>query len=148
MSVNNSINSKQALDPTASPTFANLTVPGTITAGSFSGSNAVDIATGSSLVANTNYITSNGGSLSTLTLPATAAKGSVIQIMCYGSGGMKIAQLSGQSIVFLDVTSTVGATGSIATFAGNSVFSSVKLICTTANTGFQMENCSGLWNIL
>ena len=82
---------------------------------------------------NSGYIMNNGASLVTLTLPVTAAAGSIIGIQGSSSGGWSIAQNSGQAINIGSLASTTGAGGSI---ASTNAHDSVLLVCTVANTNF------------
>jgi hypothetical protein len=82
------------------------------------------------MVADGGYVANNAG-LVTLTLPATAAFGTVLYIIGKGSGGWTIAQNAGQNIEVGSSSSTVGAGGSI---ASTNQFDSITLVCTTANT--------------
>jgi hypothetical protein len=58
-------------------------------------------------------------SLTTITLPSTTAIGSLVQVIGEGAGGWKIAQLAGQQIVGVGVSTTVGTGGSIASTNAN-----------------------------
>jgi hypothetical protein len=80
--------------------------------------------------ADNGYVASNAG-LVTLTLPTTAAFGTVINVVGKGAGGWKIAQNAGQNIQLGFTSSTVGATGYI---ASTNQYDSIELLCTTANT--------------
>jgi len=80
--------------------------------------------------ADNGYVTNNAG-LVTLTLPATAAFGTVINIVGKGAGGWQIAQNAGQQIQIGSSASTVGASGYI---ASTNQYDSIELLCTTANT--------------
>lgn len=82
------------------------------------------------MVANNGYI-ANNAALVTLTLPATAAVGSEIDIIGKGAGGWLIAQNAGQSIVLGSSTTTVGVGGSLASTNAKDSF---YMVCTTANT--------------
>lgn len=98
-------------------------------------------ASGSATLAVGNaYYTNNGASLVTYTLPSTAAQFTIIQVLGSSSGGWKIAQLSGQSIVAGNLTSTVGATGSVQSVDATA---GVTILCTTANTTWQVYSGSG-----
>lgn len=76
------------------------------------------------------YVTNNAG-LVTLTLPAVAAFGTVINIVGKGAGGWKVAQNAGQNIQIGTSSSTVGVAGYI---ESTNQFDSIDLLCTTANT--------------
>lgn len=91
------------------------------------------------MVVNTTYIQTNAA-LTTLTLPATAAVGDFVEIIGVGSSGWSIAQNATQSIRFLSVVSTTGITGYITSITG---YCTVKIRCTTATTGWEVETASG-----
>lgn len=88
---------------------------------------------------NKGYI-ANNASLCTITLPATAAVGDIIPVVGSGAGGWKVAQNSGQHIVFGDTVSTSGTGGYI---ASQQQYDAIKLICITANTTFSVISCIG-----
>ena len=101
-------------------------------------------AAGAALVPNFGYYSTSGSSQS-FPLPSSAAAGSVIALTQVGAGIVTITQAAGQSIVFGNSTTTVGAGGSIvATAAGDTV----QLLCTTANTTFQVLSSIGNWTIV
>jgi hypothetical protein len=98
-------------------------------------------ASGTATLAVSNaYWTNNGASLVTYTLPSTAAQFSIIQVLGNSSGGWKIAQLSGQSIVAGNLTTTVGTGGSV---QSTTPTDGVTLLCIVANTTFQVYAGSG-----
>jgi hypothetical protein len=76
------------------------------------------------------------------TLPTTAAVGDVIRLMGTNSGGFLIAQNTGQSIRFLNLTTSTGATGKLETLTAEP-YVTLDLICTVANTVFQVFSASG-----
>ena len=86
------------------------------------------------IVADNGYVTNNAGVV-TLTLPATAAFGTAINIIGKGAGGWIITQGAGQNIRFGSVSTTVGAGGSL---ASTNAFDSITLICTEANVTWTM----------
>ena len=86
--------------------------------------------TSSAMAVSNGYIANNAG-LVTLTLPATAALGSVIEVSGKGAGGWLIAQNSGQTIHFGNSTTTTGVGGSL---ASTLQYDTVKILCITANT--------------
>lgn len=81
---------------------------------------------------NTGYIANNAG-LVTVTLPATATLGSIIRVAGYGAGGWEIAQSAGQQIIYGDITTTEGVSGSLASI---NRYDAVELLCVVANTKF------------
>ena len=91
--------------------------------------------TSQSAAINNGYIANNAG-LVTITLPSTAAQGSVVRVTGKGAGGWKIAQNSGQTIYFGTSTTTTGVTGSLASSATRDT---VELVVVTANND---------WNVL
>jgi hypothetical protein len=82
---------------------------------------------------NAGYIMNNGASLVTLTLPSTAAAGSIIAIQGASSGGWSISQNAGQTINIGSSASTTGTGGSV---ASTNAHDSMLLVCTVANTNF------------
>lgn len=101
----------------------------------------VDQASASvTLAVNTQYITDNGASLVTYTLPATAAQGSIFRIVGSSSGGWKIAQASGQTCHVGSSATTAGVGGSI---ASTNQWDTIELVCTTANTTFATTAMQG-----
>lgn len=92
-----------------------------------------------SLVPSVGFGANNAG-LVTLSLPASATIGSLIQVTGVGAGGWKITQAAGQSIRLGASVSTVGATGFIAsTLRGDCV----TLRCVVTDTGWQVESSMG-----
>jgi hypothetical protein len=86
------------------------------------------------------YTASNAGSVA-FTLPAVAAYGTIFEITTgTTSGGWNVVQLAGQSIQFGDVVTTTGVTGSLASTAKGD---SIKVLCTVANTTFQVLSSTG-----
>lgn len=81
------------------------------------------------MVAGNGYYTTNSGAV-TLTLPTTAAAGTVLAVTGVGTGLWTIAQNAGQTIQFGAQVTTNGTGGSlVASAQGNGVY----LLCTTAN---------------
>jgi hypothetical protein len=105
---------------------------GTITISSTGGGTSWTVVTGTSqsMVADNGYIANNAG-LVTLTLPTTAAVGTIIKVVGLGVGGWKIAQNASQSIQIGAVGTVSGVTGSV---ASTQRYDSVNLVCVTANT--------------
>ncbi|MBD2005601.1 MULTISPECIES: hypothetical protein [Cyanophyceae] len=95
------------------------------------------VAASASLTAaiNTRYVC-DGATLVTLTLPATAPAGSVIQVIGRGAGGWRIAQPAGITIFAGDVSTTAGTPGS-----ANSTHQRdcLTLTCIIANTEWVAE---------
>ena len=101
----------------------------------------VDQVTGTrALLVNTGYITDNGASLVTYTLPTTAIVGSVIEIAGSSSGGWLVAQNAAQLIHFGSATTTTGAGGSL---ASTNAFDSIRILCVVANTTWVVLSAVG-----
>jgi hypothetical protein len=86
--------------------------------------------TSANMVADNGY-TANNASLVTLTLPSTAAYGTLIYVTGLGAGGWKIAQNVGQQIIIGSSSSTSGSSGYI---ASSNQYDSIVLLCAVANT--------------
>lgn len=135
----------------AAPAWANITSSGgTVTV--TNGSNTIDLSvstpvlawtdvtgTSQSAAVNAGYTTNNAG-LVTVTLPSTAAYGSIVYVVGKGAGGWKVAQNSGQTIHFLGTNSTTGTGGSLASTVQ---YDSVELLCTIANTDWTVIDSMG-----
>lgn len=83
-----------------------------------------------SMNADNGYVVSNS-SLVTLTLPATAAFGTLIYIQGTGTGLFTIAQNTGQQIAVGSHKTTSGTGGSV---TSTNQYDSICLLCVTANT--------------
>lgn len=89
--------------------------------------------TSQNMVADGGYVAANAGTV-TLTLPVTAAFGTILYVVGQGSGGIggwSIAQNSGQQINIGNIASTIGVGGSV---SSTNTFDSLVLLCTVANT--------------
>lgn len=99
----------------------------------------VNVAGTSQVMAvNTGYIANNAG-LVTFTLPVTAAQGSIIRVAGQGVGGWTIIENTGQSINFGSSPTTI-TTGSL---SSSNRFDVVELLCTVANTTFNVLSAQG-----
>ena len=94
---------------------------------------------------NTAYISNDTSTLVTLTLPATAAIGSVVQVQGAGSGLYTIAQNASQVINFNQLASTTGTGGSV---SSTSQFDSITLVCITANTTWAVNQSVGTFSVV
>jgi hypothetical protein len=101
------------------------------------------ITANQTLQVNHRYIVSSG-TLSLL-LPATADVGDTIIVSLKGGTSFTITQGAGQSIQLGQLTSTVGAGGSVASTASGD---SITLICSTANTAYYAEKSVGNFTIV
>lgn len=72
------------------------------------------VITGTSQAAqiNSGYVV-NSATLSTITLPATAAVGSLLEVVGVGAGGWRVAQGAGQQIIFGSISNTAGTGGQL-----------------------------------
>lgn len=95
--------------------------------------------TSQAMAVNTGYTANNAG-LVTLTLPATAAYGSVFYVVGKGSGGWSIAQNAGQTIHFGMVNTTTGGGGSL---SSTKQYDTVAMVCSIANTDFTVLQSIG-----
>jgi len=96
-------------------------------------------STSVTMAVNTAYVADNSG-LVTLTLPATAALGSVFQVVGKGAGGWKIGQAASQTINIGNQVTTSGTGGSL---ASSLQYDCVQLVCVTANTVFVVYSSYG-----
>lgn len=99
--------------------------------------------TSQAMSADKGYVANNSG-LVTLTLPSPCAVGKLIYVSGQGSGGWKIAQNASQIIHLDNTDSTTGVGGSI---ASNNRYDSVVLVCTVADTEFQVVSSMGVITI-
>lgn len=116
---------------------------GTVTIDASGGGGGITWAevTGTSQTASvdTGYILNNVG-LVTLTLPSTAAVGSVVRVAGKGAGGWRIAQNSGQTIHFGTEDTTTGTSGNL---SSTEQYDAIELLCITANTDFVVLSVQG-----
>jgi hypothetical protein len=82
----------------------------------------------------------NNAALVTLTLPSTAAVGTVIPVVGKGAGGWKVAQNASQVIHIGSADTTTGTGGSL---NSTNRYDCVDLVCVTANTDFVVRNQQG-----
>lgn len=92
-----------------------------------------------SIAVNNGYTANNAGTV-TLTLPSTAAYGTLVAVVGKGAGGWSIAQNSGQTIHFGATNTTTGTGGSL---SSTKQYDVVYLLCTIANTDFTVVNSIG-----
>lgn len=104
-----------------------------------------DVAsTPQALSVNQGYVTDNGASLVTYTLPSTAALGTIIEISGKSSGGWTITYGTGQIIHIGNSTTTI-TTGSL---SSTNQWDYVKLLCVTANTTWNVIGGVGNFTIV
>jgi hypothetical protein len=105
----------------------------------------IDIAVWSVVTSNTamtpgsGYIT-NSSSLLTMTLPVTAAVGTLIELAALGTGGWKIAQNASQLIYYGNIITTTGTGGSLSSSRQGDT---VSLVCVVANTSWMALSSMG-----
>ena len=92
-----------------------------------------------SAVINHGYINTNVG-LTTITLPATAALGTIIAVMGESAAGWKISTGALQNIQFGSLSTTPGATGYL---ASTNQFDVVYLLCRVADTTWSVIQSQG-----
>jgi len=86
------------------------------------------------------YITNNAAQV-TVTLPDTAALGSIVRICGKGGGGWKLAQNAGEQIIWDEATATtVGATGYL---ESTDDYDAVEVLCTVADTTWTLLTSKG-----
>ncbi len=137
----------------ADPAFGTLTTSTGIAFTTGAAALAIDVKTGGYAVVDQNtssvgvavqtmYVIDNGASLVTLTLPATAAQGTVFKVIGSSAGGWKIAQNASQKIVASGNTTTTGTGGSLSSTSANDC---VELIASVggANTVWTTASSSG-----
>ncbi len=126
---------------TAGPGATVTNGAGSITIGVTGGGLTWNDVTGTSqaAVVNNGYMADNAA-LVTITLPTTAALFSVIAIAGKGAGGWQLAQNAAQNVQFGKLSTTVGATGFL---ASTNQYDCIYLLCTTANTTFTVLNSVG-----
>lgn len=95
--------------------------------------------TSQSAAINNGYITNNAG-LVTVTLPSTAALGSIVRLSGKGAGGWKLGQNSGQTVYF-GAYATTGGTGGY--LASTLQYDTVEVICITADTTWAVLSAVG-----
>lgn len=88
---------------------------------------------------NNGYI-ADSASLVTITLPSTAAVGSIVEIVGKGAGGWEVSQNSGQQVHFGTTSTTSGTGGSLASV---NQYDAVRLICITADTTWSVISSQG-----
>lgn len=88
---------------------------------------------------NSGYIV-NSASLATITLPATATVGSILEVVGMGAGGWRLGQGAGQQVIFGSVSNTSGTGGQL-----NSTHQrdSIRLVCIIADTTWQVISSVG-----
>lgn len=84
-----------------------------------------------------NGYTTDGVGLVVVTLPSSAAYGSIIRVVGIGAAGWQVAQNPGQVIHFGNVSTTTGPAGYI---QSTGQYDAIELLCTVADTDFTIIN--------
>lgn len=134
-----------ASDPSAATLTAGTNINITSATGSITiaasgvGSFAWNDVSGTSQAAavNNGYIISNA-SLTTVTIPATAAEGTVFAVQGKGAGGWVLQMNTGQTCHFGS-----SATSSAGSLASTNQWDAVYIVCVTANTTFAVVSAVG-----
>jgi len=90
------------------------------------------------------YVANNAG-LVTVTLPDTAALGSVVEVVGKGAGKFKIAQNAGETVHFGGSSTTTGTGGSL---TADIQYGTIKLVCITANTDWVVASSVGNFTVV
>lgn len=101
-----------------------------------------ETGTTADFIAGQGIIANNGAGI-TITLPATAALGTVIRVAGVGAGGWSIDQGTGQSINYLGTSTTVTS----GTLAGDEVNACLELLCIVADTTWLALSSTGNFTI-
>jgi hypothetical protein len=113
---------------------------GTITISASLSVSWIDVTgTTQAMAVETGYIADNAG-LVTMTLPVTAAQGTLISVAGNGAGGWLIAQNASQNIKFGNQTTTTGVGGSL---ASTNRYDQIDILCTVANTTWVVRSPVG-----
>lgn len=131
----------------ATPTPATLTAgtgvsigvgAASITINTTGGGLSWTVVTGTSqaMAVNNGYVSNNAGVV-TMTLPSTAAVGSLFSVAGLGAGGWLIAQNASQLIHLGSSVTTTGTGGSL---ASTNRYDSITILCVVANTEFIVLN--------
>lgn len=90
-------------------------------------------------------VVGNRATAQTFTLPTTAVLGQKLCIVQKGAGNITIAQNASQTIHWLDIDTTTGVGGSMTTTLQ---WSSVCLLCVTADTDWMVTDNEGNWDLV
>ena len=99
----------------------------------------IEALTSQGLLVDTGYIANNAG-LVTLTLPSTAALGSVIEVVGKGTGGWRIAQGTSELIHFGNINTTTGTGGYL---ESTLTYDAIRIVCTVADTEWTVLSVQG-----
>jgi len=93
----------------------------------------------------TGYVCDAGNTPITFTLPVDASFGSLMRILAPAPGLFTIEQNSGQQIVLLNSSTSLGNLGTLIALDQNSA---IELTCIKANEVFQISSSTGQFNFL
>jgi len=142
-------------DSTGAPQAATITAGSGVTIVNSAGGITISASTGSfswneetgtsaNMSVQNGYI-ANNAALVTLTLPATASLGDVVQICGKGAGLFRIAQNAGQTIHYINTDTTTGVGGSLTAIEQ---YAALELVCITANTDWVVIDSSGNFTVV
>lgn len=112
------------------------------------GVNWSTVSTDTNMQTNNFYFVNGAGPIS-MTLPVTAAVGDSVEVIGISDFQISINQNAGQSIIYLNESTTNGVLGVLLQLTTGGIYSgSVKLICYEANIGWIIEYGSGNWSFV
>lgn len=117
---------------------------GSITINASGGLTWQTISANQALVANNGYACISPGGALSLSLPATAAVGTIIEVVLAGATSWTLTQAAGQQVFMGNTSNTLGATGTTASTAAGD---SVRLLCTVADTTWYVISSIGNINL-
>lgn len=117
---------------------------GSITIAASGGLTWQTISASQALVASNGYICISPGGALSLSLPATAAVGTIIEVVLAGATSWTVTQGAGQQVFMGNVSSTLGATGTVASTASGD---SIRMVCTVADTTWYVISSIGNINL-
>jgi len=116
----------------------------TFTQSGGSGGVTWSVITADQTAAVNNYYVANKAGLLTLTMPSTAAVGSVIGILNINTAaGVQVLSANPGQLVFQGVSATANTGHFDSTALGDAVY----MVCVVANTTWQVTNSQGNWSI-
>ena len=98
------------------------------------------VSSNTSMNVNTGYFCVSPGGALIMTLPATSSLGAVIEVFLDGATSFQVAQNAGQMIVYTNLVTTTGTGGSILSQAQGC---SLKMVCSVANTRWNVVSSMG-----
>lgn len=129
---------------TAGSNISITNAAGSVTIAASGGLTWQTISASQALVASNGYICISPGGALSLSLPATAAVGTIIEVVLAGATSWTLTQGAGQRVFMGNVSSTLGATGTVASTAAGD---SIRMVCTVANTTWYVISSIGNINL-